>query len=88
MENAQNVCLFSRGRMELTGIEQVESLTEEGINVSSSLGMIAIEGRKMKIESFSVERGELNITGEFDGFYYYGKKSKDEKKSVLSRLFG
>lgn len=87
MDRAQDVCLFSRSRMELTGIEEVESLTEEQITLSSVLGMIAIEGRGMKIESFSTEKGELKVTGEFDSFYYYGKKDKGEKKGVMARLF-
>lgn len=87
MDRAQDVCLFSRSRMEMTGIEEVESLTEEQITLSSVMGMIAIEGRGMKIESFSTEKGELKITGEFDGFYYYGKKDKNEKRGVMARLF-
>ncbi len=51
----QDVCLFSRKRMELSGIDEVESFTEEQITLSSSMGMIAVEGSGMKIESFSVE---------------------------------
>ncbi len=83
----QDVCLFSRKRMELTGIDEVESFTEEQITLSSSLGMIAVDGKNLKIESFSTERGELRIVGEFDSFYYYGKKDSKEKNGLLSRIF-
>ena len=46
--------------MEMSGIEEVAGFTEEMITVSSSLGMIAVEGHGMKIESFSVESGKSN----------------------------
>ncbi len=87
MDGAQDICVFSRKRMELSGIEEVESFTEEAITVSSTLGMISIEGRALKIESFSVEKGELKINGEFDSVYYLGKKS-EEKRGFFSRLLG
>ena len=87
MDEKQNVCLFSRSRMELSGIREVESFTETAITLDSVLGMIAIEGKNLKIESFSAEKGELYINGEFDGMYYYGKQNKDEKNGFLSKLF-
>ncbi|MGN1346664.1 MAG: sporulation protein YabP [Eubacteriales bacterium] len=86
-QTGQDVCLFSRRRMELTGIEEVESFTDEQITVSSALGMIAVEGKNLKIESFNTEHGSLKINGEFDSLYYYGKQEKDEKKGVFARLF-
>jgi len=88
MEGTQDICLFSRKRMELSGISEVESFTDEQITVDSALGMISIEGQNLKIESFSTERGELKINGDFDSIYYYSKKNTDEKRGMLSRLFG
>lgn len=86
-DGTQDVCLFSRKRIELTGIEEVESFTDEQLTLSSIMGMIAVEGNGLKIESFSTERGELKINGEIDSFYYYSKKKSDEKQGVFSRLF-
>lgn len=73
--------------MELSGVEEVESFTDEQIIAASTLGMIAVEGRGLKIESFSTERGELKINGEVDSFYYYNKKKSDEKHGVIAKLF-
>lgn len=87
MDGAQDVCLFSRKRMELTGIEEVESFTEEQILLASPLGMIAIDGHGLKIESFSMGAGELKLNGEIDSFYYYSKKSSGEKAGVFAKLF-
>lgn len=88
MDREQNVCLFSRNRMEISGVDEVESLTEEQVILSSDLGMIAIEGHGLKMESFSTERGEVKLVGEIDGLYYYGKREKSERRGVLGKLFG
>ncbi len=87
MDREQDVCLFSRKRMELTGICEVEGFTENEMILSSDLGMISLEGRDMKIVSFSTESGVIKITGEFSGFYYYTKSQKSEKNGIFSRLF-
>jgi len=87
MDSQQDVCLYSRKRMELCGIEEVESFTEEQITLSSVLGMIAIDGKNLKIESFSTENGELKIIGDIDSFYYYTKKDHNEKRGIMSKLF-
>ncbi len=86
-QNGQDVCLFSRKRMELTGIEEVESFTDEQITVASNLGMIAIEGKNLKIECFHTESGVLKINGEFDSIYYYSRQESGGKKGILARLF-
>jgi len=86
MEGTQDVCLFSRRRMELSGIEEVGTFTEEQVILSSCMGMIAIDGKGLKIENFSMEKSHLIITGEIDGFYYYEKKKSGEKTGLISRL--
>ena len=86
MDGRQDVCLFSRKRMELTGIEEVGSFTEEQIILSGIMGMIAIEGRGLKIENFSMEKKELSLCGEIDSFYYYEKKNSGDKKGFFSKL--
>jgi len=86
-QNGQDICLFSRRRMELTGITEVESFTDEQITVESSLGMIAIEGKNLKIGSFQTESGILTIHGEFDSLYYYGKQENGEKRGIFAKLF-
>ena len=68
----QDVCLFSRNRMELTGIEEVESYSGTEILLRSSLGSLAVTGNGLKIGQFSAETGKLSLTGEVDGIQYYG----------------
>lgn len=83
----QDVHLFSRKRLEMSGIDEVGSLTDEQITLSSSLGMIAVEGRELRVESFSTDSGNLTINGEIDGIYYFGKSSGEEKRGLFAKLF-
>ena len=83
----QDVCLFSRARMELTGIEEVESFSETEILLLSSLGRIAVEGGELKIGTFSAEKGTLELTGRVDSFAYYGERETEGKKGLFGRLF-
>lgn len=85
-QNGQDICLFSRRRMELTGIEEVDSFTDEQITVTSSLGKIAVEGKNLKIESFNTEHGALKLVGEFDSLYYCTEPDGDVKKGFFGRL--
>ena len=73
--------------MELTGIDEVESFGEEQITLKTELGMIAVDGHSLRIESFSTENGELTIVGEFDSFYYYGKKETGGRRGLFGRIF-
>lgn len=81
----QDIRVFSRRRIELTGIEEVESFTENAIVLLSKLGSVSIEGEGLKIESFSTEKGELVILGKMDSLYYFGGETK-EKQGFFSRL--
>lgn len=81
----QDIRLFSRKRLELTGIEEVESFTDNSIQMHSALGSLSVEGENLKIESFSTEKGELLIDGRIDSIWYSSSES-GEKKGFFSRL--
>lgn len=87
MDTKQNVCVFSRKRIELSEITEVLGFSDGEITLLSSLGMIAIEGQNLKIENFSAETGQLFINGDFDGLYYFKGRDEKEKHGFLSGLF-
>ena len=83
----QDVCLFSRKRMELKGIEEVESFSDAEIVLVSSLGRIAVSGSGLRIGHFSAEKGELELTGNVDAFAYLDGEEEGERRGLLGRLF-
>lgn len=83
----QDVILCSRKRMELSGIEEVESFSESEITAASALGRIAVCGSELKIESFSAETGKLVIRGSVDSFSYDGDDSDLSRRGFFGRWF-
>ena len=81
----QNVFMSDRTKMELTGIDDVESFSDTSVIASSSLGSIAIEGENIKIESFSSDTGILIVKGNFDSFCYFGNSDKKKRRLFSSR---
>ncbi len=84
----QDVCLFSRKRMEMTGIEEVESCTDTEVVLSSQAGRIAVTGSGLKIGNFSAESGRLFLTGTVDALEYLdGREEEGGRKGFFGRLF-
>ncbi len=81
----QDICILQRKRIELSGIEEVESFTESCIVMRSILGTVTVEGEGLKIDRFSTEKGELIITGRFDSVYYLDNDTP-EKKGFFARF--
>ncbi len=80
----QNVCLYNRSSLELTGISDVTAFSDTVIEAEYSGGCIAVEGSDLKIEEFSSETGRLKVCGLVNGFFYYGN-AKKTKKGILRR---
>ncbi len=84
----QDVCLFSRKRMEMTGIGEVESCTDTEIILLSEAGRIAVSGSGLKIGNFSAESGKLFLTGTVDALQYIdGEQEEGGRRGFFGRLF-
>ena len=58
-----NAVLYNRNRIELTGISDVVSFSENSVEAEYGEGMIIVEGDNMKIEDFSGENGKRKFEG-------------------------
>ena len=84
---AQNVFLYDRKKLEMTGITDVSAFSDTSVVMSYSGGMIAVDGTDLKIDSFSSETGHICITGVVNSFCYYGK-APSQKSGLLRRFLG
>ncbi len=78
-----NAFLYNRSRIEMSGISDVISFSENSVEAEYGEGSVVIEGENMRIEDFSGELGKLTICGTVNGFYYFTKTRKESRK-----LFG
>ncbi len=73
---SHSVLLLDRSKAELSGISEVENFNDSEIELICPSGAVVIEGSALKIGSFSVESGRIEITGCITGLFYYEKSDR------------
>lgn len=87
MENVsknQSVVLENKKKLTIDSVVNVESFSDDYLEISTELGRISVEGKALKIEELRQENGKILITGEIDGIFY--KESKT-KKGLFGNIF-
>lgn len=77
--------LDNRGKLVLTGAEDVNGFNEETVSVKSSCGTLIIKGEKLHIEKLNLETGDVSIDGKINAMQYIGSDSSQSKFSKLFR---
>ena len=78
------VSLEGRGKLAVSGVEEVESFDENTIVMTTALGLLVVRGEELHMEELSLEGGELKVTGHIDSLSY---EDNDRQGGLLSRLF-
>ncbi|MDP4088381.1 MAG: sporulation protein YabP [Bacillota bacterium] len=86
-EKKSNLTLENRRKLFLTGVMEVISFNEEKILLNTSLGMLTIKGSGLKMNKLDVQNGEVMMVGNVESFVYSGSEAKQDKESILSKLF-
>ncbi|NLG81875.1 MAG: sporulation protein YabP [Bacilli bacterium] len=82
--------MFIRDRksIELTGITKIESLNSEEFILETILGYMTLSGQELEMINFSVEKGEMLITGYVTKVEYYDHEDNEKaSKGFFSKLF-
>ena len=80
----QTIFLEDKSYLKLTGITDIINLTETQAYVSVCGELLEIKGNNLKCENFSVDSGDLIITGNIFNLKYQEKK---EKHGIIKRIF-
>lgn len=80
-----NIILEGRSKLSISGVLDVESFDENGINLKTTAGKLGLRGERLHIEKLSLETGEMGVEGQISGLHY-----TDEVVTggFFSRLFG
>ncbi|MCI5952628.1 MAG: sporulation protein YabP [Anaerostipes sp.] len=82
------VNLWNRNKGTITGVKDVVSFDVAEIILETELGMLSIKGNDLHVKRLTVEKGEVEIDGNIDGFQYTDHKEKNVSgDGLLSRLF-
>ena len=82
------VNLWNRNKGTITGVKDVVSFDVAEIILETELGMLSTKGNDLHVKRLTVEKGEVEIDGNIDGFQYTDHKEKNVSgDGLLSRLF-
>lgn len=82
----QDVLLYSKKHITLTGIAAVDFFDESSISVTTVSGeMLVVQGSGITLSDVSLDSGAVTADGEFTAIYYTSRQQR--KSGLLSRLF-
>ena len=70
----------------ISGVKDVISFDTETILLDTCMGLLSIKGKDLHVKRLTLERGEIDIEGEFDSFTYSQSKSA-KRAAFVGRLF-
>ncbi|MEW8973597.1 MAG: sporulation protein YabP [Tissierellaceae bacterium] len=81
----QNILIEDRSRINITGVEQVDSYNDNTIVLSTIKGGISIKGEGLNISKLNIDDGSLNISGSISSLTYISKEGAP--KNFMGRIF-
>ncbi len=86
-ENVASHCLTleNREKLNLTGVNDVDSFNEQEVIAVCSCGELSVKGEMLHIEELNLETGTVSLSGKISSLTYSEKFSST---SLLKRLFG
>lgn len=86
-DKKSNLTLENRKRLLLNGVVEVISFNEEKILLNTTQGMLIIKGIGLKMNKLDVQNGDVIIVGTVDSCVYSGSEVRQDKESILAKLF-
>lgn len=82
----QNLILENRGKLSVSGVNDVLSFDDQVVIVDTELGLLTVKGENIRINKLSLDTAEVIIEGEISTLVY--SQTKQEKPgTLLSKIF-
>ena len=75
----QNLVLENRGKLSVSGVNDVLSFDDQVVMVDTELGLLTVKGENIRINKLSLDTAEVIIEGEISSLSY--SQNKQEKNS-------
>ena len=82
ISQTQTFTLQNRNRLILTGVTKVISVKDDLAQLETNMGVLQAYGKDIQLVSLELDKGEIELKGDFVNFKYGYKNS-----SFLKRLF-
>lgn len=81
-----NVIMEGRRRINISGVTDVDNFDEKTILIYTHMGELTVQGKNLRVNSVSVDTGEMEIEGDIWALLY-GDKDRKSPLSLLGKLF-
>ena len=85
---AHRIVLNNRNQGNLTGILDVISFDENSIVLDTDMGLLTIKGKDLHVNRLSLEKGEVDLSGNIDSIAYSDVHAEQKQgENLFARLF-
>lgn len=84
LNSNHNIYIDKRSKLSVSGVSDVDSFDEQTIILNTVMGELTVKGENLKVNSFAIETGNLELEGDIIALAY---TKQNDKKSLLGRLF-
>lgn len=83
----QNLILENRGKLSISGVNDVLSFDDQVVMVETELGLLTVKGENLRINKLSIDTSEVIVEGNISYLAYSDKEVEKNKGSLISKIF-
>ena len=83
----QNLILENRGKLSISGVNDVLSFDDQVVMVETELGLLTVKGENIRINKLSIDTSEVIIEGDISYLAYSYKELEKNKGNLISKIF-
>lgn len=83
----QNLVLENRGKLSVSGVNDVLSFDDQVVMVDTELGLLTVKGENIRINKLSLDTAEVIVEGEISSLAYSQNKQEKNAGTLLSKIF-
>lgn len=83
----QNLILENRGKLSISGVNDVLSFDDQVVMVETELGLLTVKGENIRINKLSIDTSEVIIEGSISYLAYSDKELEKNKGNIISKIF-
>lgn len=83
----QNLILENRGKLSVSGVNDVLSFDDQVVMVETELGLLTIKGDNLRINKLSIDTSEVIVEGNISYLAYSDKELEKNKGGLINKIF-
>ena len=88
LDTNHDVQLTSRKKLNITGINKIDSLNDEEFLIDTKLGLLLVTGTNLAMQQLDIDKCQIWIEGNINSLEYIDKENKKkEKQSFFGKIF-